>query len=341
MKFKETTSKYQTLHSHTIVSDGLMSYKEVLEVCESNNIGVVAFTDHDSVPKESRVKELVDRKNNKTKWIIGIEISADKPDDFDKKFTPHIVGLFVNPYDANLLKHCKLAQEARKERMSRIVKNLNKIGFIVTEKDCLAASKGEAVGSPHIVQAIKSKKENIILIEKLRVQMKRDAKDNKILKEKYDKMIKRGVDQYPYVLFLSSDSYIQGIYVNYLYRIDLDTSVKLIRDAGGLAFFAHWFTEIEDCDAYLMEKLLKENRIDGAETIYGFYDNIKKDFIKQREILQSLIKKYNRLESGGVDAHNKNQIEDFAKDEWYAGLTIGMTERILSSGKVDKKWSSL
>jgi predicted metal-dependent phosphoesterase TrpH len=44
--------KYQNLHAHTVTSDGLLTYKEVLNVCAKNNIGVLAFTDHDSLPNK-------------------------------------------------------------------------------------------------------------------------------------------------------------------------------------------------------------------------------------------------------------------------------------------------
>lgn len=330
---------YQTLHCHTIASDGLLTHSQVLDICSKNNIGVVAFTDHDSMPSASIVKKLKSSKS-KANWIIGIEISSGKPSDFDMNFSPHIVGLFVDPFNKNLVKHCKLAKEARIERMARMVKSLNKLGFNITEQDCLDASGGETVGRPHIVKAINSKQENESIIENLRKKMEEDVKKDNKLKEKYNYMIKMGKNSYPYTLFLSDDSYIKGVYVDYLYRVDLDGCVKLIRDAGGVAVFAHWFTEIEKCDESKMEMLLKEDRLDGVETVYGFYDDIRNDFIKQRKVLKRMVEKYQKLEGGGIDAHTLQHLEEFSKDEWYAGLTVGMVEKIIASGKVDKKWSS-
>src|SRR4030042_3204047 len=108
---------YQTLHCHTTTSDGLLSYNQVLDICSKNNIGIVAFTDHDSLPKERVVKELLESKKYSAKWIIGIEISSGKPADSRKKFSPHIVGLFVDPFNKELIKHCEMSQEARIQRM--------------------------------------------------------------------------------------------------------------------------------------------------------------------------------------------------------------------------------
>lgn len=337
---KKSNNLFETLHCHTKISDGNMTYEEVLELCGKYKIGTVAFTDHDSLPDNKSYKKLKDLKNISTKWVVGIEISADKPKDFAVDFTPHIVGLFVDPYNRKLIKHCNLAQEARRKRMSEMVKHLKKLGFIISEADCLNFSNGESVGRPHIVQAIKSKAYNLKIIEKLRKKMQADSKNNEKVKLKYDEMMKRGSDQYPYVLFLSDDSYIKGVYVDYIYRIDLDACVEIIRGAGGAAFFAHWFTEIKKCKEDDIEKLLKEGRLDGVETVYGLYDDIKDKFLDQRKILRNLIERYNKLESGGVDAHLKEHLIEFSENNWYARLTKGFAERMIESGKVDANWSS-
>jgi predicted metal-dependent phosphoesterase TrpH len=332
---------FQTLHCHTTASDGLLTHDQLLDICGRNNIGVVAFTDHDSLPDTAVVKNLLNRTKEPTKWVVGIEISSDKPTDFQDQFSPHIVGLFVNPFDKNLRNHCNLAKKARRQRMGHMVKKLRGLGFDITEKDCLKASKGESVGRPHIVQAIESKPGNIEIIEKLRKLMQRDSKKDENIKNKYELMMKKGKGSYPYELFLSDDSYISEVYVDYMYRIDLDNCVKLIRNAGGAAFFAHWFTEMEKCDETKIELLLKEGRIDGVETVYGFFDDMREEFIRQRKILKDLVDKYHKLESGGVDAHTREHLVDFSKDKWYAGMTVGMAEKIVKSGKVDKQWSSL
>lgn len=331
--------KFQTLHSHTKASDGNLSHDEILEVCQANNIGVVAFTDHDSLPNAKTINKLKQNRSD-VKWIIGIEVSSGAPKNCNVDFSPHIVGLFVNPLDLNLLDHCKNAQSAREERMKKIVKNLNGLGFKITGNECLRESGGESVGRPHIVKVLMSKPENMLIIEELRKKMEKDANGNLSIKNKYDKMTERGETQYPYELFLSDDSYIKGVYIDYSYRPDMDACVGIIRNAGGVALFAHWFTEINKFGEKQMESLLSENRIDGAETVYGFYDKIDKDFIIQRKILRKLINKYNKLEGGGVDAHSREHFEMFAKNKFYAGMTVGMAEKIIKKSKVDLTWSS-
>ena len=61
----------------------------------------------------------------------------------------------------------QLAQEARIERMSKMTKNLNNIGFKITQDDCIKQSGGEAVARPHIVKALLSYDENLKRMEEI------------------------------------------------------------------------------------------------------------------------------------------------------------------------------
>ena len=336
---------YQTLHGHTTTSDGLLNYLEVLDVCAENNIGVMGFTDHDSLPDEKNVELLKENKNHPTKWVIGIEISSGLPKGMKGSSSGlHIVGLFVDPFDKDLLEHSKKSFDSRIEGMEKTVKNLKKLGFDITAEQVLKVAGDAAVGRPHIVQAIKSKKKNLKIIEEMMKKMESDAKKDSEIKKKYDKMMKFGERQYPYVLFLSQDSYIKGEYFSYTYRPDFDKCVSLIRNSGGLAFLAHWFTAKNKITEKVLDKLLKENRLDGVETIYGLWTGMnitRTNMNKQRAILKRLAKKHNKLESGGVDAHSKEDFKLFAKEKWYSDWTLGMVEKIIEKSKVDTTWSSI
>lgn len=329
--------KYQNLHCHTTASDGELSHLEVLKACSKNDIGVVAFTDHDNLMSEKAVKDVRANKIIEVEWISGIEMSAEEG---------HIVGLFINPFDKNLVEHCKKAQAARVARMEKMVKNLKSLGFDITVDACLKASKGEAVGRPHILEAIRSKKLNLKIIESLRKKMEQDAQKDFNLQVKYKQMIASGEEHYPYTLFLSDDSYIKDIYVDSLYRVNINQATTLIRDAQGLSFYAHWFTEVKKTTPEMLESYFKANLLDGFETVYGLKAcdtsfMTQEEFRRQRKILQGLVSKYNKLESGGSDAHTKEQFKEFGKAKWYAKLTVGMTEKIIKRSKVDTTWSSL
>ena len=88
--------------------------------------------------------------------------------------------------------------------------------------------------------------------------MAKDAENDPELKDKYEKMIERGEGQYPYVLFLDSAAYIPNVYVDYLYYTDLDETVRLIHNAGGVAILAHWSFSKSRVDEKVIEKLFKD-----------------------------------------------------------------------------------
>jgi len=337
----------QTLHAHTTNSDGELNYLQVLKVCEKNNIGAVAFTDHDTLISE---KDFEDLKNytGPVKFISGVEISSGLPLDLGggNSSELHIVGLFVDPTNDALKKHCILAQQSRISRMEQMVKNLTGLGFDITNEDCLEASGGETVARPHIVTALKSKATNLYILEQLRLKMAEESNSNLAVKAKYDAMMERGETQYPYVLFLSDGSYIPNIYVESPYFIDMDSCVKLIRDAGGVAILAHYFTIAKKLNKELLEQMLIDNRLDGAETVYGLFglidtsSEIAKIITETSNMTTDLIEKHKKLASGGADAHTEEVFIAFANSGDYAKKTIGFAENIIANSNVDIKWSN-
>jgi len=340
-----TNQTIESLHTHTTLSDGKLSHKQMFELAKSLNISVIAFTDHDAVLNDEAISYLESVRSSKTKWISGIEISAAPPKEIEGlgKGGLHIIGLFVDPHNEALQEHCRKAQAARIERMKKIVSNLHTLGFIISEEDCLRASGGETVGRPHIVEAINSHPENEGVMKKLLAEMEEDSRANTGTKIKYDAMMDSGAYQYPYVLFLSHEAY-RPAYVDVTYAPNLDEATTLIRNAGGVSIIAHYFTVKKKMPFPFIEKLLAEKRIDGMETIYGLW-HVGKNDEAEREAekieIRKLLEKYGGVESGGPDAHKEEDMEQYAKLTDFSKPSIGMTEKILLSGKTNEKWSSV
>jgi predicted metal-dependent phosphoesterase TrpH len=336
----------QNLHCHTTVSDGELNYLEVLKVCKKNKVSVVAFTDHDSLPGKKEIELILKNKNHPVKWIIGVELSSGLPKDFGEEFYGgfDIIGLFTDPTNRKLADHCQKAQDARLRRMDKMVTNLKGLGFEISVEDCLKASGGEAVGRPHILKALRTKESNLKVIEGLRLKMEEDSLKDPNLKKKYDLMIRFGEEQYPYSLFLSKDSYIPNIYVERDYWLDMDQNVKLIREAGGLAFVAHYFTVVNKLPPEALDKIVRGRRIDGLETVFGrnlYGTPLEETIARCRTITKDLVEKYHCLETGGDDSHNEQAITDFANNQEFSKATAGMAEKIIAFSKIDPYWSSL
>jgi predicted metal-dependent phosphoesterase TrpH len=334
----------ESLHTHTTLSDGKLSHKEMFELAESAGLAVVAFTDHDAVPNDEELAYLENIRRSSAKWIIGIEITAGLPKDLPGQSNGglHIIGLFVDPKNTALVKHGEKAQKARVERMEKMVVNLKNLGFTITAEDCLRASGGDSVGRPHIAEALASHAENQIIMARLMEEMKKAAEHDPALRLKYDIMIESGERQYPYTLFLSGDSY-RPAYVETSYCPDLDEAVALIRNAGGIASIAHYFTVKKKMPFLFIERLLKEKRIDGMETVYGMWNigkNGGQETEEDQKEIRRLLDRHGGLETGGSDAHTEEDMRRYASLKDFSSKSIGMTQKILDSGKVNRLFSS-
>ncbi|MCK9344809.1 MAG: PHP domain-containing protein [Candidatus Pacebacteria bacterium] len=337
-------STIETLHTHTTLSDGKLSHKEMFDLAESLGVSVIAFTDHDTVPTSAILDELETFRARKTKWIIGSEITSSLPKELaPREATVHVIGLFLDPTNKDLLDHCHRAQKARIKRMDQMVSKLQKLGFKITADDCLEMSGGESVGRPHIIMALNKYPENNLVTERIRLEMANEASRNPEIQERYAHMMQIGERQYPYALFLSPEAYRDG-YAEHEYMPDLDEAARLIRGAGGVAILAHYFTIRNKMSLDELEHLLAEKRIDGIEIVYGMREygtDGEKTIIREREALREMAKRHNAIIAGGSDAHSREDLEYYITNDWFSGETAGFTANILATGRVDKKFSSL
>jgi predicted metal-dependent phosphoesterase TrpH len=333
----------ESLHNHTRTSDGKLSHEELFALAGQLGVGVLAFTDHDALPDAAAVQFLESVRDRSTKWIIGIEITAGLPVECHGiQGTVHIIGLFVDPQNPELLQHCAKAQASRIERMQFIVQKLHALGFTITEEDCLRESGGEAVGRPHIVAALGKYAENDAIIEHLRVQMEEAARKDPIIAEKYMRMMEIGPRQYPYDLFLSLDAF-RPAYMDARYTPDIDEATKLIRHAGGMSFIAHYSYDRKKLPMDVVRTLLKDNRIDGVEVVYGARMRGTKDeglFEQDKTMLRTLAGMYGRQLSGGADTHYPEDLEYYTRDKTYSGESKGLAEKLIASGQVSVRNSS-
>lgn len=297
---------YESLHNHTTTSDGKLSHLEMLKAAEKVGIGVMAFTDHDVLPDEATMEQLR-AYTGPVQWTIGIEMSSAYPKDMHVSGSLHVVGLFVDVGHSGLHEHCTKAQDARRERMQRITRNLAEVGIVVTEAECLAASGGESVGRPHTVAAILGRGENNIRMQELREEMANDASVTEEYAAMEVRASVRGEQEYVYSLLLGNDAYFKGIYVDYLYMLDLDETVTLLRGAGGIGILAHQWCYGAKLPLDTVETLLEDGRLDGIETLGGAAN----ESLAAYPALSRLAAKTGCLISMGADAHDAETLERY------------------------------
>lgn len=338
------SKKLQSLHSHTLLSDGKLTHQESLEIAQKVGIEYLAFTEHDVLPTKEQIQTLRDLKSP-VKWFVGIELAAGLPKELGGGSNgPHMIGLFVDPFNKGLLEHCRKSLEHRVIKMEKMVKNLARLGFDINMKDVNEVTTGESVGQPHLVTALQSKQKNLDLIDEYIEKLKKAGEKDARLRELYQGMMQQGAKQYVYALFLREDAFLaEQVRVPYEYWLDFDQAVKLIRGAGGISSFAHYAMHKVSFPLEMVEKLLKEDRVDGAETVYGLWTkgtDDEKQTQEDRDKIRGWVEEYNRIATGGADAHSEKDFIDFAENIEYSAETVGMVENIIEKKQVLLDWTN-
>ncbi|WP_260258655.1 RNase RNM [Vibrio intestinalis] len=109
------------LHSHTTASDGRLSPPELIERALSFELDVLAITDHDTVEGLAEAKQYVADNNYDLTIINGIEIST-----VWQNKDIHIVGLNLDPDNAELQALIEQQKSYRSERAALIAHRLQK-----------------------------------------------------------------------------------------------------------------------------------------------------------------------------------------------------------------------
>jgi predicted metal-dependent phosphoesterase TrpH len=191
---------YADLHTHTTASDGTLSPTELVKRSSEIGLSVLGITDHDTL---GGVSEAMKASSDYGVEIVpGIEISCGWN---INDYSIHILGLFVDPNNADLVSFLQKQKEARFTRAHRILELLEKEGIDTKELATEFNEKTEKVlGRPHIAR---------FLIEKGVV---------KTFQEAFDKYLLRGCPAY-----VAKE------------KVLPEDGIALIHKAGGLAALAH------------------------------------------------------------------------------------------------------
>jgi predicted metal-dependent phosphoesterase TrpH len=332
---------YESLHNHTTMSDGVLPALELLKVAEKNRIGVMALTDHDVVPKRAEL-EILRHYSGGVKWLVGVELSSWVPKSIgdSDKGAVHILGLFVDPTYGPLVEFCENAEVSRTMRMRTYVKHLNGIGLQVTEADVQRAATSNNIGKPHIVKAVLGNSQNMKVLDKMRESMRKDSEHDARLKISYDRMIAEGPRQYPYTLFMGSEAYYPAPKTDFGGLLDFDATVKLIRDAGGIAILAHWYLDKSKIPSAALETIIVGNGLDGLETEIINTMSDHASYGEDVTYLRELVRRHNLVEEVSSDGHSATDLAAFANDP-IATYSIGQTARMIKLVQPNLKWSNL
>ena len=123
------------LHVHTTASDGLYSPSEIIDYAIENGISTLAITDHDTIGGLQEGVHYAAKIG--FDLIPGVEFNLDY---HDGSF--HLVGLFVDYNNADLIQATKRLEESRLSRVAKMVNSLKSHGYNIRMEEIEEEARG-------------------------------------------------------------------------------------------------------------------------------------------------------------------------------------------------------
>ena len=137
------------LHVHTTCSDGTLTPAEVVALAARKGLSAVAITDHDTV--DGLEEALAAGLRTGIEVVPGVEINAEH-----QQVTLDVLGYFLSaPPGDELREQLAKLRHYRDVRNAQILERLTQLGYPVSADELAQIAGGEAVGRPHIGEALR------------------------------------------------------------------------------------------------------------------------------------------------------------------------------------------
>jgi len=246
------------LHLHSNVSDGIHTPSQLVQMGARLALGAIALTDHDTIDGN---REFVSAKTPQDiVRIPGVEISTEY---WDKE--AHLLGYFVPLESEKLENRLEELEEARIERIPKIVAKLEELGIHIDNRIINRILENATTpGRPHLARALVE--EGVV--------------------EDVDQAFKQylGKDKPAYV---KKD------------RMQTDEAIELLKSEGAVPVLAHPLTIQTDDYSTFIGNLVDKGLL-GIETEYN-YQHLVVDGSTHE--IREIAREYNLIETGGSDHH--------------------------------------
>ncbi len=135
------------LHVHSAASDGTDAPAVVMAKADAAGLRAIALTDHDTLSGIAAARTAA--VGLAIELVPGVELSVDHA---GAKI--HMLAYFVEPTPGPLQDRLAMLRAGRADRNVVIVERLNQLGYSLTMDDVLRHAGGDAVGRPHIADAL-------------------------------------------------------------------------------------------------------------------------------------------------------------------------------------------
>lgn len=248
------------LHVHSTESDGTLTPEDLVVEAKKAGLAAFALTDHDTCQGVCKAMPLAASAG--IELIPGIELSTD----YHGKEV-HIVGLYIDIENEQLLKKTAEYRKCRSERNALMVEALRKEGLSITMEELVAENPDCVITRANIAR---------FLYEHGQIKSVREA----------------------------FDRYIGDHCKCYVGRLKVASTdaVRLIKEAGGTAILAHpLLYGLSNTNLQKMIDELKPAGLDGLEAIYSTYTTGEEQQMKR------LARENGLLISGGSDFHGSTK----------------------------------
>jgi 3',5'-nucleoside bisphosphate phosphatase len=244
-------------HCHSEMSDGLHPPRDVVRFAATNGVDVLALTDHDNIGGLAQAREAASEHG--IRFIDGVEISVTWTSQ-----TLHIVGVNIDPSEANLRAGLETIRSGRMQRAEKMAESLARIGIGGVLQGALSYAKNpDMIGRTHFARH---------LVEAGHV------KDVKTVFKKY--------------LVPGKPGYVSHEWAS------LGDAVRWIAGSGGIAIIAH--PGRYDIGPNAMKRLLGEFKTLGGLGVEVVTSNHTAEHIER---FTRLALEYEMLGSRGSDFH--------------------------------------
>lgn len=135
------------LHLHSSASDGTDAPAVVVQKAAAIGLTAIALTDHDTL---SGIHEAQSAATDlPIELIPGVELSVDH-----NGVKIHMLAYFLEPGPGALQDRLEKLRDGRAVRNRKIVEVLNALGYPITMQDVHRQAAGDAIGRPHIADAL-------------------------------------------------------------------------------------------------------------------------------------------------------------------------------------------
>ncbi|MGH3646928.1 MAG: PHP domain-containing protein [Micromonosporaceae bacterium] len=138
------------LHTHSHISDGTDTPAELVAEAAAAGLDVIALTDHDSAAGWAPARDSLPAG---VTLLPGLELSC-RWYGGPRPIGLHLLGYLVDPEHPELAAELRRIRDARAHRAERIVALLRADGIDVTWQEVQGYAVGGVVGRPHLAQAL-------------------------------------------------------------------------------------------------------------------------------------------------------------------------------------------